>query len=124
MANYTVLSLNVRGLNSPFKRSKVLDYMRRKTVAVALLSETHLELVDIRRMQNKHYKAVASSGDGSKTKGVMILMKRKLNLTIEKISSNNSGRLAYCGVSIQGEKIAFASIYAPTIFDPSHLLVN
>ena len=120
MANYTILSLNVRGLNSAFKRSKVLELLKRKNVDVALLSETHLKPTDVRRMQNKHYRLVASSGDGSKTKGVMILMKRRLNLAIEKISSNNSGRLAYCGVSIQGKKVAFASIYAPTSFDPSY----
>lgn len=108
MANYTILSLNVRGLNSPFKRSEVLELLRRKNVNVALLSETYLKPTEVRRMQNKHYRMVASSGDGSKTKGVMILMKRKLNLATEKISSNNSGRLAYCGVSIQGRKIAFA----------------
>ena len=87
---------------------------------MALLSETHLKPVDVQRMQNKHYKIVASLGDGSETIRVMILMKRKLNLVIEKIISNNSGRLAYCGVSIQGKKIAFASIYAPMPFDPSH----
>lgn len=110
MANYTILSLNVRGLNSPFKRATVLELLKRKNVDVALLSETRLKPTDVCRMQNKHCRMVVSSGDGSKTKGVMILMKCKLNLAIDKSSSNNSGRLAYCGVSIQGKKIAFASI--------------
>lgn len=104
MGKYTVLSLNVRGLNTPFKRARVLDLMKRKDVDVALLSETHLMPKDVNRMQNRLYKPVAFSGDGSKTKGVMVLVKRSLNLNIEVSSSNNSGRLAYCGFSIQGEK--------------------
>lgn len=89
MANYTILSLNVTELNSPFKHSKVLEFLRRKNVDVGLLSEAHLKPSEVRRMQNKHYRMVASSGDGSKTKGVMILMKRKLNLAIEKICPHN-----------------------------------
>lgn len=93
MANYTILSLNVRGLNSPFKYSKVLELLKRKNVDVACLSETHVEPSNVHRMQIKHYIVVASSGDGSKTKGAMILMKHELNLATDKISSNNSGRL-------------------------------
>ena len=89
MANYTILSLNVRVLKSPFKRSKVPDLLKRKNVDVALLSVAHLEPSDVHRMQNKHYRVVASAGGGSKTKGVRILMKRKLNLAIDKISCNN-----------------------------------
>lgn len=94
MANYTLQSLNVRGLNSPFKCSKVLELLKRKNVDVALQSETHLQPSDAHHMQNKHYRVGAYSGDGSKTKGVMIVMKCKLNLAIDKISCNNSGRLA------------------------------
>lgn len=60
MNNYIVLSLNVRGLNSPFKRTKVLDFLRRKNVDVALLSETHLQPAYVHCMQNNHYKVVAS----------------------------------------------------------------
>lgn len=62
------------------------ELLKRQNVDVALLSETHIEPSDVHRMQNKHYRAVASPGDGSKNKGVMILIKHKLNLATDKIS--------------------------------------
>ena len=107
-----VMSFNVRGLNSPFKRSKVLDFLYRKKVDVALLQETHLKPADIIRLQNKRFKTVAASSDGSSTKGVAVLMRRNLNVNIIKVSSDASGRLAFCCTSIEGRKIAFISIYA------------
>lgn len=127
--NFNIVSFNVRGLNSPNKRAKVLDYLRRKKVDVALLQETHLTLEDTSRVQNRFYKSVVASADGTHTKGVMILMKRNINIAVEKVGSDKKGRLAFCCTSIQGKKIAFVSIYAPTTFEAeffpsitSHLL--
>lgn len=57
---------------------------------IALLQETHLRPLDMGRMQNKYYMPIVASGDGSKTKGVMILMKRNTNIQVEKV-------LAYWG---------------------------
>lgn len=68
MDRYNVLSLNVRGLNSPFKRSKVLDFLHRQNVDIALLQETHLKPNDTLRLQNRRYKMVAALSDGSSTK--------------------------------------------------------
>lgn len=56
--NYTVSSLNVRGLNTPFKRthlSTILDSLKRKDVDVALLSEAYLKPNDIQQMQNSQF---------------------------------------------------------------------
>lgn len=117
MDRYNVMSFNVGGLNSPFKRSKVLDFLYRKKVDVALLQETHLRPTDTLRLQNKRFKIVAASSDGSSTKGVAVLMRRNLNVNIIKVSSDTSGRLAFCCTSIEGRKVAFVSFYAPTIFD-------
>lgn len=117
MDRYNVMSFNVRGLNSPFKRSKVLDFLHRKNADIALLQETHLKPNDTLRLQNRRYKMVAASSDGSSTKGVAVLMRRNLTINIIKVSSDASGRLAFCCTSIEGRKVAFISIYAPAIFD-------
>lgn len=114
MAKLTVISLNVKGLNSAFKRASILDFLHRQKVDIALLQETHLRSVDERKMQNKYYKAIVASSDGSKTKGVMILMKCNTNIQVVKIMSSLSGRWAYCCATLQKEKIAFISIYGPT----------
>ncbi len=40
------------------------------------------------RFQNKYYKLIAFSCAQNKTKGVLILVNRKLNLTVEHIGSD------------------------------------
>ncbi len=45
------------------------------------------------RFQNKYYKLIAFSCAQNKTKGVLILVNRKLNLTVEHIGSDEKGRL-------------------------------
>lgn len=112
-----ILSFNVRGLNSPYKRSKVLDFLRRKKIDVALLQETHLKPNDISRVQNRFYRPVVASTDGTRTKGTMILIRCGANVTIEKTGSDKKGRFSFCCTSIQGKKVAFISIYAPTVFE-------
>jgi len=98
MDRCNVLSFNVRGLNSQFKRSKLLDFLHRKKADIALLQETHLN--DTLRLQNRRYKMVAASLDGSSTKGAAVLMRRNLTINIIKVSSDVSGRQAFCCTSI------------------------
>ena len=80
LENFAILLFNVRGLNSPYKRSKVLDFLRRKKIDIALIHKTHLKPDDVSRVQNYYYKPIVASTDGSRTKGVMILMRRSINL--------------------------------------------
>ncbi len=47
------------------------------------------------RFQNKYYKLIAFSCAQNKTKGVLILVNRKLNLTIEHIGSDEKGRFVF-----------------------------
>ncbi len=83
MHTLNILSLNVNGLNSAVKRTRVLEYLHRKSISCALIQETHLKQSDVARFQNKYYKLIAFSCAQNKTKGVLILVNRKLNLTVE-----------------------------------------
>ncbi len=55
-AYLNILSLNVNGLNSAVKRTRVLEYLHRKSISCALIQETHLKQSDVARFQNKYYK--------------------------------------------------------------------
>lgn len=103
MVKISVRSVNIRGLNSPIKRTKFLAGLRRRYVDVALVQESHLKTTNAARIQNKFYKVIAASSDGTKTKGSLIL-KRNLPLVIEKCSNDKSGRLSYFCTNIQVRK--------------------
>ncbi len=87
MHTLNILPLNVNGLNSAVKQTRVLEYLHHKSISCALIQETHLKQSDVARFQNKYYKLAAFSSAQNKTKGVLILVNRKLNLTIEHLGS-------------------------------------
>lgn len=121
MVDLNVFSWNVRGLNSPIKRTRCLQFMHHNNVDIALIQESHLKQEDVHRFQNRRFKIIASSCASNKTKGVVILVKRSAQLTVHLTGKDTSGRFAYAIVSVSGRKILFASIYSPNDFDVDFL---
>ncbi len=75
MHTLNILSLNVNGLNSAVKRTRVLEYLHRKSISCALIQETHLKQSDVARFQNKYYKLAAfSCAKGVKLRGCLSLL--------------------------------------------------
>ncbi len=95
MHTLNILSLNVNGLNSAVKRTRMLEYLHCKSISCALIQETHIKQSDVARFQNKYYKLIAISCAQNKTKGVRILVNQKLNLTIEHLGSDEKGRFVF-----------------------------
>ncbi len=74
MHTLNILSLNVNGLNSPVKRTRVLEYLHRESISCALIQETHLKQSDVARFQNKYYKLAAFSSAQKKLRGCLSLL--------------------------------------------------
>ncbi len=108
-----ILSLNVNSLNSAVKRTLVLEYLHRKSISCALIQETHLKQSDVARFQNKYYKLAAFSCALNKTKGVLILVNRKLHLMIEHLGNDEEGRFVFIRCKIHNTRLALVSIYGP-----------
>ncbi len=117
MHTLNILSLNVNGLNSAVKRTRVLEYLHRKSISCALIQETHLKQSDVARFQNKYYKLAAFSC----AKGVLILVNRKLNLTIENLGSDEKGRFVFIRCKIYNNRLALVSICGPSETDSAFL---
>ncbi len=121
MHTLNILSLNVNGLNSAVKRTRVLEYLHRKSISCALIQDTHLKQSDVARFQDKYYKLAAFSCALNKTKGVLILVNRKLNLTIEHLGSDEKGRFVFIQCKIYNNRLALVSIYGPNETDSAFL---
>ncbi len=74
MHTLNILSLNVNGLNSAVKRTRVLEYLHRKSISCALIQETHLKQSDVARFQNKYYKLTAFLALKIKLRGCLSLL--------------------------------------------------
>ncbi len=69
------------------------------------------------RFQNKYYKLAAFSCALNKTKGVLILVNRKLHLTIEHLGNDEEGRFVFIRCKIHNTRLALVSIYGPNETD-------
>uniref|UniRef100_A0A671RIW1 exodeoxyribonuclease III n=1 Tax=Sinocyclocheilus anshuiensis TaxID=1608454 RepID=A0A671RIW1_9TELE len=111
-----VMSWNVNGLNGTIKRTKCLDYLRSKRVSIALIQESNLKACDVHRFQNRYYKLVSFPSD-KKSKGVLIMMARRLPFSIHCSRSDADGRITYILVTWSNIKCAFVSVYALNEYD-------
>uniref|UniRef100_A0A8C1K2M6 Uncharacterized protein n=1 Tax=Cyprinus carpio TaxID=7962 RepID=A0A8C1K2M6_CYPCA len=112
-----IMSWNVNGLNGAIKRTKCLDYLRSKRVSVALIQESHLKTCDVHRFQNRYYKLVSFSSSDKKSKGVLILMARRLPFSMHCSRSDAAGRITCILGTWSNIKCAFVSVYAPNEYD-------
>ena len=112
-----ILSLNVNGLNSPIKHTRILKYLQGKSISCALIQETHLKQCNVAHFQNKYYKLAAFSCARNKTKGVLILVDRRLHLTIEHTGNDDEGRFVFIRCKIHNDRLALISIYCPNEAD-------
>ncbi len=121
MHTLNILSLNVNGLNSAVKRTRVLEYLHRKSISCALIQETHLKQSDVARFQisitiNSFFPALKI-----KLRGVLILVNRKLNLTIEHLGCDEKGRFVFIRCKIYNNRLALVSIYGTNETDSAFL---
>uniref|UniRef100_A0A8B9GZ11 Uncharacterized protein n=1 Tax=Astyanax mexicanus TaxID=7994 RepID=A0A8B9GZ11_ASTMX len=93
--------------------AKSLDFLRQKSVDIALRQETQLKIPDVHRCQNRHYRIAASSSAPNKTKGVSILIKRNLNLNILESGADSNGRFSFIKCNFDSVKMCIFSVYAP-----------
>ncbi len=98
----------------------MLEYLHRKSISCALIQETHLKQSDVARFQNKYYKLIAFSCAQNKTKGVLILVNRKLNLTIEHLVVMRRVDL-FLSDAKYNNRLALVSIYGPNETDSAFL---
>lgn len=75
MGDLKLLSLNVRGLNTPNKRKQIWHYILHHDPDVIMLQETHLMKTDLHCMTHPKYPQCNWAYTTSKTLGVGVLCK-------------------------------------------------
>ena len=119
--SHKLLTLNVRGLNSSRKRRQVFRWLHLQRSDIIFLQETYSSTETIKRWEAKWGGKVVASHGTTHSKGVMVLFKPKLNVTINKTLADKNGRYILAETSIDETNIVFVNIYAPN--DPSQQIL-
>ncbi|KAK1904885.1 LINE-1 retrotransposable element ORF2 protein [Dissostichus eleginoides] len=117
MTNLNLISINARGLNIPHKRTTILGFLHKRNIDFAMIQESHLLRKDAARFANRLYHPIVFSSAPTKTKGVMIVCRRKLKFDLIGSWTDKEGRLAIAKIRLDGQNIALISAYAPNTFE-------
>lgn len=114
MKDLICVSYNIKGLNSPIKRKKVLNQLKNFKCSIAMLQETHLSEKEHRKLRREWVEQQYSSTyqDGRK-RGVAILVSRSTYFHHEKTFADREGRYVMVIGSVGGSKITLLNLYAP-----------
>lgn len=108
------LSLNVRGLNKTIKRRQMFRWLhQQKPDVVFSLQETYSSAQNLKSWEAEWGGKMIGSHDTNHSRGVMILLKSKLDVNIEQIISDKNGRCIVVEALVEGEKFVFLNICAP-----------
>uniref|UniRef100_A0A8C5PM05 Reverse transcriptase domain-containing protein n=1 Tax=Leptobrachium leishanense TaxID=445787 RepID=A0A8C5PM05_9ANUR len=116
-------SHNVRGLNLPEKRSRLLRDLRAARVSVAFLQETHFRAGSSPTLGDVNYPmGFFSNFSHSKARGVAILISKEVPFVVDTTLTDEGGRYLFVRGSIFDTVYTFVSIYLPNKKQHSCLL--
>lgn len=117
MAALKVTSHNVKGLQNEKKRRKLFNHYHEHKFDIILLQETHSIPENEVFWKAEWGGNIFFSHGSSNSRGVAILLDRKLNGTISDIATDNDGRIITVSIMIDGVEFAITSVYAPNSDD-------
>ena len=111
--DFSVMSLNVRGLNCFKKRKSIFRWLQKKNNSLVFLQETH-STAETANIWARDWKGkIVFSHGTSNSKGCMILVKEGFDLEITFVKCDNKGRFVLLKGQVQGEPTILLNVYAP-----------
>ena len=116
-----IITLNVNGLNAPFKRHRIAEWRRTHDPHICCLQETHLRTKDLHRMKVKGYKHIFQANEQEIKERVAILISDKIDFQRRAIKRDLEGHFIIFKGRIHQEDINIVNIYAPNLGEPKYI---
>ena len=71
--HYSLISLNINGLNSPLKRHRLTDWIRKQDPAFCCIQETYLNDKDRHYLRVRGWKTILQANGPKKQAGILII---------------------------------------------------
>uniref|UniRef100_A0A3B5KZT9 exodeoxyribonuclease III n=1 Tax=Xiphophorus couchianus TaxID=32473 RepID=A0A3B5KZT9_9TELE len=112
------ISLNVRGINNPIKRKKVLTYFKKQSTDIAFIQETHLTDIEHLKLRRDWVGHVFYSSFSSKARGVALLINKNLTFRLNYMENDGFGRFILVDCVINTNRVILVSLYGPNLDNP------
>lgn len=113
-----IASLNVNGMRIPAKRRSLIEKFRKGNFDFCLVQETHCTRQEAKIWQSEWGGSAYFCHGGSSSRGVIILVKRGLDFSVERQVNDEEGRMLLLEVTTRGSTYLIGSLYAPTADAP------
>ena len=115
----SVLTLNVNGLNAPFKRHRVTEWIRKPDPSICCLQDTHFRPKDTYRLKIRGCRTIYHANRQQKKAGVAIHISDNLDFKIKTVSRDAEGHYIIIKGSIHQEDLTVVNIYVPNVEHPN-----
>lgn len=106
-------SWNVKGLNGPVKRGKILSHIKNLKTDIVFLQETHLRNSDQLRLKKHWVGQIFHSSFNTKARGTAIIIHKKIQFTSSGFISDPQGRFVLVSGKLFHTQVILVNIYAP-----------
>ena len=114
----TLVSWNVRGINSPLKRRKVYAHLRTLKADISFLQETHIKTTAAKILCPSWASHVFQSNFSTKARGVAILIKKTIAFIHKQTISDHRGRYLIVKGELNSVPVTLINVYGPNFDDP------
>lgn len=114
----TFCTWNVKGVNEPVKRGKMLSHIKSLKADVIFLQETHLKNDAHNKLRCRWVNQVYHSTFSAKARGVAILIKKGVPFRQTSTIADKNGRYILVTGEMHSTPITLLNIYGPNYDDP------
>lgn len=108
------MSINVKGLNTPEKRTMVRSYLKHMKAHVCFLQETHFRADELPKLQDRTFPSVYHSClADSRSKGVSILIRGLVPWELGDQWRDTEGRALFVKGTLGGSHVTLVNLYLP-----------
>lgn len=114
----TFCSWNVKGINEPVKRGKVLSHLQSLRADVIFLQETHLKNNSHSRLRCRWIQQIYHSNFSAKARGTAILIRRGVPFKHLSTLADRDGRYVMVVGEFHSIPVTLLNVYGPNYDDP------
>ena len=121
MSPIKIITWNVRGIHTPARRYAVYSYLKRHSVHIALLQESHLIQTETHKLRRRWRGQLWATNYSTYARGTMIWIRPDVPFTAEETLIDAEGRYVFIKGKMDGHPIILGCMYAPNTEQATYL---